>query len=520
MEYMENKVASRRDQIALLGSFILLTLLFWTMFECSLALGAGIIWLIAVALSIVYMKESTVRHRSVASCLCLVGSIIFTPAYVFAGSFGLKVLVFFVQGASWLLWMSLVTGHGSAHRKLTDLLSASFSVLGATFAGGFDLGEALGNYSVQRRVEKKQNPTKKRSFPWGIAGGVLVAIPVLAILVPILTSADAAFSEMMSSVTDAMNEFFNDLTARIGTLIISCILALILFYPLTGMMFGLRKNPGKESSGVRAFLSGSFLVGFYGSISLICLVYLFSQISYLFNGFLGVLPDGMTAAVYARRGFFEILAFSLLSLGLVGGGILFAKKDCFNALFSAMLYFLCVFDLILIATASAKMILYMNLYGLTVKRLTVSAILLLLAVLFICLILGRIFKRFPSLPVVLTAALMLFGVLGLADPDRMVAEYNVAAWQSGKLSEVDVELLGDLSDSAIPALMKVYESDDPEASAKAEEELWRYYRERVDEIVIMKDTQFPQEKNLLAFNYARYRATEEINEFIRLEQAE
>lgn len=516
---MDKTVASRRDIYALLVSLVLLTLLFWTLIDCGLALGAALIWIMAVAATYWYLKDSTVRTNSVASWLCFVGATVFTPIYILGGSYGLLVIVFLWQAVCLLLWMAMITGHGGAHRKLTDLLPASLSVLGYLFSGLFELGEGLGEYSDQRRIEKEQKNAPKRAFPWGIVGGVLLALPVLAILIPILSSADAAFSGMMSSITDSIADFFEHIAERIGSLMIAGLLAVIFFYPVTSLMYSLRKIPGKGEAPAKEILPGTLLVGFYGSICLLCLAYLFSQLSYLFNGFLGVLPENLTAAEYARRGFFEILAFSLLSLGLVGIGLLLAKKDRLSAVSSGLIIFLCVFTLLLIATAFAKMILYMRLYGLSVKRLTVTAILLFLAVLFIVLILGRIFKKFPSLPVVIATAILIFGFMGYTDPCRLVAEYNVAAWQSGQLSDIDVSYLGDLSYGALPALVKVYESDDADASARAEEALVGIYQEICEAEGIVTGSELPLNDRLFSFNYAEYRARQELNDLIRFTDA-
>lgn len=512
---MEKLVANRKDILALFGSLILLTLLFWSMIETGLALGFGIVWLIAVAASFVYLRDAIGWTGSSTAWLFLGAAIIFTPVYVLSSSIGLLIVVFLVQSVSWVFWITMVTGHGGNQRKFSDLLTAMLAAMIALFSGLSGLGESLGEYSKQRREKKSQSAPNKKRFPWGIVGGIVLAIPALAILFPILTSADAAFSAMMASVSEGFSRMIETIEEWIGSLLIAIFLAAIFFYPATATLFDLRKREGHRGETSHEMLSGSLFVGFYGTIALLCLAYLFSQLSYLFNGFLGVLPEGLTAAEYARRGFFEILAFALLSLGMIGIGLLLAKRDRLLPVLNGLLFFLCGFNLLLIATAFAKMFLYMQLYGLTVKRLTVTAILLFLAVLFIVLVVGRIFKNFPSLPVVLGTAILLFGILSYGEPSRLVAEYNVSAWESGRLSSVDVELLGDLSDSAIPALIRVYESDDPVASQAAKEELWRIYRENCELYGIAENTALPMPDGLFGYHYAEHSANRALNDWLK-----
>lgn len=505
-ESSEKTVASRRDKIALIAVLVLLTFFFWTLIDCGAALGFALIWLAAVGASTIYLRDAAVRQHSLTSWLFLITSVVFTPLYVLNNSFGLAALVFIAQTLSWLCWMAVYTGHTLGTRRLTELLGILTMLPGALFYGMFDLGEGLGAYKAVRAKEKAENNKPKRRFPWGIIGGAVLALPVLSVLLVILASADEAFNQMVSEALNSVIDLIFDLTGRIGSLFGALVLALIFFLPVTGIMYRFRKIKGERpSSSSREVLSGTLMLGFYGSIALLCFAYLFSQLSYLFNGFMGILPDGMTAAEYARRGFFEILAFSLITLGLIAIGLLFAKKDRLSPVIVGLLIFLSAFDLVLIATASAKMILYMSLYGLTVKRLTVSAILLFLAILFIVLILGRFFKNLPSLPIVLASAILIFGVIGYADPSRMVANYNVAAWESGQLKTVDLEHLHELGDSAIDALVKVAESSDSELSQKADSIL----RE-----LDLNDT-FSSETDggLFGYNHAEASASRKLNEF-------
>lgn len=511
---MEKLLATKREIYALIGSFAVLTLLFWVLFSGGLAIGFAFIWIAAVAAAVWYMRGAPGWHSSFSAKLCLFCSLLFTPVYAITHHVGVVSAVFLIQGLALIGWLSLVSGHGRAHRTVADLASAIVHAIAALFEGFVELGESLSDYKRRRKAEALEKAPDKRPFPWGIVGGIALALPVLCLLIPILTSADAAFDSMMASIGSAIGNLLETIFESATELVIALVLAAIFFFPVAGTLFHLRSKPSTDTYTERAGISNTVLVGFYGSICLLCLAYLFSQLSYFFNGFLGILPEEMTAAEYARRGFFELFSFAMVTLVLLSFGICLSRKDRLGKAVSAMLIFLCAFNLLLISTALAKMVLYVSLYGLTPKRLVASAIMLFLAVMFVILIIGRIAKSFRSLPVMLAAALILVGTVTYLDPDRIVAEYNVWAWESGKLSTVDAAFLGELSDAAVPALVRVYESEDTAASKAAEKELCRIYFHKCDEYGLQRGELLPANDNAFAYNVTEHMANNAINEIM------
>ena len=510
---MENLIATMREKWLLMGSFAALTLLFWMMFSGGLAIGFAVVWIAAVIAAEWYLKNAPGKKSSLSATLALFCAVCFTPVYAICHHPWLVTLIFLIQGIALICRISLVTGHGGEHRTLTDLGSAALHSLAALFEGTFELSASLSDFSRRRKTEQteKDPAHSKRPFPWGIVGGILLAIPAICILLPLLTSADAAFDGLMASVGNSISDLLVTILDSAFELVIALILAAIFFYPVSGTMFVLRNRPTDSSHSAKVGIANTLLLGFYGSICLVCLAYLFSQLSYFFNGFLGILPEAMTAAEYARRGFFELFTFSMLTLVLMSFGICLSREDRLQKVISAMLVFLAAFNLLLISTALAKMVLYVKLYGLTPKRLVSSAIMVFLAVLFIILIIGRFVKNFRSLPVVLAAALIVMGTVTYLDPDRIVAEYNVWAWENGKLSTIDTHFLGNLSDAAIPALIRVYESEDAEASKAAEGVLARIYRDKCIEYDC-EAGDLPANDNLFAYNITEHIANNALNQ--------
>ena len=123
----------------------------------------------------------------------------------------------------------------------------------------------------------------------------------------------------------------------------------------------------------------------YTVLSVVCAVYLFFlfvQFNYMFFAFGGKLPGGFIYSEYARRGFFELVAIAAINLGLLVAFYLFtAKKDGGIAKFlRGYLLTLSGITVVIIASAVSKMVMYMQVYGLTQLRVYTSWFMVLTAV--------------------------------------------------------------------------------------------------------------------------------------------
>ena len=176
--------------------------------------------------------------------------------------------------------------------------------------------------------------------------------------------------------------------------------------------------------------------------------------SFYTAAFSGVLPQGLSYAEYAREGFFQLCAVA---------GMNFVIMLCINryvnqknpVLLRTLCIVLALFTLILLGTAASKLWLYIARYGLTQDRVYAAWFMGLLAVLFVLIILGRFVPSFKTLPVSLAVTVALFLLFALSGPNRWIAGYDVARYLDGTRDEIDVDMLCDLGDDAVPALVKL-----------------------------------------------------------------
>jgi hypothetical protein len=165
---------------------------------------------------------------------------------------------------------------------------------------------------------------------------------------------------------------------------------------------------------------------------------------------------GLTFAEYARRGFWQLLVITMLTLLVM---IVAARKaprvDAGDRLLLRLLLGgLALGALVVVASALWRMSVYEEAYGFTRLRVFVSAFEVWLGVLFVFVLVAGIRLRAAWLPRMAFAAwvLMLLG-LAMLNPDRFIAEQNVARFE--RTQRIDAWYLSTLSADAAPVLNRL-----------------------------------------------------------------
>ena len=293
-----------------------------------------------------------------------------------------------------------------------------------------------------------------------VGTGLLISLPILAVMIFLLMSADAAFEGLM----DLLPEF--ELEEYLRSAFYGLILGIILY--ARGISLVKAEKPDEvqgSKRGIHALTVNTVLI-------MVCLVYgayLFSQLAYISGGLSGILPEEYTLAEYARRGFFEMAWLCAMNLGLLCLTIRLIREETLPRLTKLAGTFLAVITIFLILTASAKMFLYIGSYGLTRMRVLTEVIMLWLALTTI-LVTIRLFRPgFGYMKSVVLTAMVLGTLVFWVDVNTVVARYNVRAYQSGRLETVDVSHIGTLGTAGIPWLAELAADEDPEVAEAARE---------------------------------------------------
>lgn len=284
--------------------------------------------------------------------------------------------------------------------------------------------------------------------------GLLVAIPILAILIPLLISADAAFEGLL----DLLPEI--EWGQIIGSVMFGAIFACVWYTRAVALVHQKKQEHiPKLRKGISAITVNTVL----GAVGALYVVYLLSQLTYFVGGFAGILPEGFTLADYARRGFFEMAWLSAINLSVMTLSIgLLEKRDGKAPLSTRLLaLFIGVVTLFFVATASAKMLLYIDSYGLTRLRVLTEVIMVFLGATTVIVSIWLFQPKLAYMKVILVTALVIAALVAWVDVDTVVASYNVNAYLSGRLDAVDVYYLGSLSYGAAPYIQDLTEASDP-----------------------------------------------------------
>lgn len=202
-------------------------------------------------------------------------------------------------------------------------------------------------------------------------------------------------------------------------------------------------------------------------------VFFISQWKYYVSGFVGVLPDETTYAEYARDGFFQLCAVSVINFFVIMALSVFMRrnKNDDSTLLKILNIVFSLFTLVLISTAMAKMYLYINRFGLTPKRVYASWFMLVLTLVFVLVIIKQIFKRFRLIPTAFFVTVVMFAVVSLLGTEEYIAKYNVDRYLNKTLTSVDVSALQELGDSSVPQLVRLVKAIDEKEGTSIKDSL-------------------------------------------------
>lgn len=307
----------------------------------------------------------------------------------------------------------------------------------------------------------------ERSWAWlapAARGGLLAAL-LLAVFLPLLIAADAAFAELLDGVW-SWDLDADRAVARAGA-------ALLALAVGGGLLLVAQRGAPGPAPAVRRRLRRADWVIALGALDLAFAAFVAVQLTTLFGGHRHVLETaGLTYAEYARSGFVQLDVVAALTLAVIAAAARWARRDTRgdDRLARALLGILCVLTLVMLASALRRLGLYVDAFGATRLRLLVDVQLLWLGAVFALLIVAGAAREGAALPRAIVAV-SAAAALGFAasDPDARIAERNVARFAETR--SVDVRYLDGLSADAAPAIARLPPRPAACASERLREEL-------------------------------------------------
>lgn len=319
--------------------------------------------------------------------------------------------------------------------------------------------------------------------------GVLIAAPFLCIFTVLFSSADMIFQRHLNriieeiSIPDFIGHAF--LTAVLSWLICGGLAYALSRSPDWLGLFSLpdkspkstdeeaeakevvTQPPQKLQFKLRELLGmlESSIVLF--SVDALFLVFVAIQFAALFGGESFLRSQGLTYSEYARRGFFELLAVSVLTLMLILALEFVTRRETrqhhlFFLLGSGLMIAMAI---IILASAWLRMQLYEEAYGFTIMRVYPHVFMIWLAVLFaffLTLLIIRQPRYFATGTLLVAIGFTI--TMNVLNPDVFIVRQNLMSYENGE--ELDVDYLGRLSADAVPHLVPLLYTYDQEIGAE------------------------------------------------------
>ena len=283
------------------------------------------------------------------------------------------------------------------------------SIAAAIFASLGELGRPFSDANRYRR--KLVEDGRGRVFY--VIVGIAFAIPVFMVVFLLLVSADAVFRDMTRRLLQNIRPF--DLF-QAGFMVVS------MFFAAYCILSYVCRKRLKEQVQDKRTGEPVVAVTITGLLTVLYLVFSVIQIAYLFLGKMQ-LPEGYTYAQYAREGFFQLLAVSILNLVIVLTALYYFRNSQILKIVLTVMSF-CTF--IMIASSALRMVIYIKYYYLTFLRIFVLWSLAVLFLLFLGIVTGIFRRGFPLFRYSSTVITVCFLILSFSHPDYWIAKVNLS----------------------------------------------------------------------------------------------
>jgi hypothetical protein len=380
------------------------------------------------------------------------------PLLVFAGAFAvhgspLLVVTNLIAIVGAISLGALVRAQPRPHHATLGEYAAGLASAGAsTFAGSIEL--------LERDVPWDKATRGLRVGGVGVLGrGMAIGAPFLLVFGGLFFAADSAFRQLVQSTIPAtLPHAWPQVLVSVG-----------IAWAAGGLLRDLASDRDDArlarpdaliSRTPKIRLGGAEVAIALGAVDLLFLAFVLVQARFLFGGRSVVLShEHLTYAQYARHGFFELLAVSVLVVPVVLAANATAREH--QRLIRGLCATLIGLELAVAASALQRMHAYVDQFGLTELRLYATGVIIWIAVVLVWSFATVLYgekRRFAIGVIVAGFAATL--ALNAVNPDALIARTNIAR------GHADPAYLSQLSDDAVPTLVaRLPRITDPAAQA-------------------------------------------------------
>ncbi|WP_010245288.1 DUF4153 domain-containing protein [Acetivibrio cellulolyticus] len=495
---MEENIVKKENIYLLIGSIILAVVYNILFYEKELGISYPIFVLAFYGVLLFTLRDKIVFKINFGTMLTI-PIVMLSFAYMFFSNAIFMFFNFLIIPMLIFMQTLLITNNNDYKwfdaRFILDLLNALFV---RTFS------YILKPFSLISKILKKKTNSGKASVISKVVIGLLLSVPLIAVVIALLSEADEVFSHWMGNISDLfINLSIGDFTAQ---LIIGLIIGSLIFSYLWSLYYQNNRQTGKnivDNVQIRKVWDPVIVLTMLISVNLIYVVFTIIQFTYLFGSISSLLPQGVTYAEYARRGFFELVAVTLINVSILTSIINLTKND--NAIVSMALKvlntLLVACTMVMLLSAHFRMSLYEEEYGYTYLRVFTHAFMIFIFVILIATLIKVWRESFSLLKSYIVVAIIAYIAINYFNADVFIVNNNIRRFETNTGEIIDTYYLTSLSDDAVPYMVTLLGNKNEQISSDIRHEL-KLRKERLAE-----------KNDWQSFNLSHYRAKLVLDEY-------
>ncbi|MCR4434731.1 MAG: DUF4173 domain-containing protein [Clostridiales bacterium] len=301
---------------------------------------------------------------------------------------------------------------------------------------------------VRRKVGKGRYGVAVKIFT-----GLFISIPLFLIIIPLLSSADQVFGNYVSHLPDLFKSLNpGEWIVRFIFILSASLIFFSYLWSLLEARAGSAAAEPQDSALKNGLIDPITAATVLLSVNIIYVVFTVIQFTYLFGG---VVPQNFTYSEYARRGFFELIAVTLINLCILLLDMYLTKKDrqALSRLIQVFNSLLVACTAVMLLSAFYRMWMYEEAYGYTYLRILTHAFMVFVLAILVITVCRVWSEKVPMLKGYIVTALLAYLIVNYINIDVIIVENNIERYRN--TGHIDEYYLGRLSYDAVPLLVQL-----------------------------------------------------------------
>lgn len=299
----------------------------------------------------------------------------------------------------------------------------------------------------------------------GVLTGVIVVVPLLAVVCALLLQADAVARHFAGNLLKDV---------PLGSVLLHVLCVVIATALFSSFLIHAKLDDAKERMVLpKQSWAPSTVSVVLAPLVVVYVLFCTVQFAYLFGS--RGLPVGLTYAQYARQGFGQLLAVAAINLGIFALTLRFARP---HALTRGLQFALLACTGVLLASGLLRLGLYVGAYGLTWLRVFPYTFMVAMCVTLVLCAARLLLPKLPLLRAVALVCMLWYAGLALVNVEAVIVDWNVRnATHTMKALRADEKpYVFTLSSDAVPELLAYCETL-PKSARE-----WTWLRERLADL--------------------------------------